>query len=108
MVDLQKQLDGLIISDDPGKIEKTAAVLEGMGYRPTLLSDFPDFLRSGSARFFQELEGLLASPLPEGEDPEGFRERQASLLIYHYKLLNRLRRGEPEAWGEVNGLMDDD
>ena len=114
-MDLQEKLSDLIIVDDPLKIRKTADVLEGLKYSPTLLSDFPDFLRTDSRRFFREVEELLREKapsvpgnLPEGENPETFREKQISLLIYHYKLLNRLRRDETSAWDEVNELMEDD
>jgi hypothetical protein len=31
-----------------------------------------------------------------------------NLLLYHYRLLRRLRDDEPEAWDEVNELMEDD
>ena len=113
-MDLQEKLNDLVIEDDPEKIRKTADVLEGMKYSPTLLSDFPDFLRVNSERFFEAMENvLIATTLPVDELPEGetlasFKERQVSLLIYQYKLLNRLRLDEPEAWDEVNELMEDD
>lgn len=113
-MNLEKALHDLIITDDPEKIRKTADVLKGMRYAPILLSDFDDFLSVDSARFFPELEKILNSPdLPEQELPSGlnqveFREKKAGLLLYHYKLLNRLRRGEPEAWDEINELMEDD
>lgn len=113
-MDLEKALSDLIITDDPEKIRLTAETLTGMRYSPILLSDFDNFLTVDSARFFPELERVLKSPdipedqLPKGVDQPGFREKQASLLLYHYKLLNRLRRGEAEAWDEINELMEDD
>ena len=113
-MNLESALKDLIITDDPAKIEKTADVLKGMRYSPILLSDFEDFLTADSKRFFSELEKVLASPdvqetsLPSGETQESFRSKKASLLLYHYKLLNRLRRDEKEAWDEINELMEDD
>ncbi|MDC7233496.1 MAG: hypothetical protein PQJ58_09710 [Spirochaetales bacterium] len=113
-MDLDKALKDLIISDDPDKISKTAEVLRGMRYNPILLSDFEDFLTVDSKRFFPELEKVLNSPdvpdgdLPAGESQESFRDKKVSLLIYHYKLLNNLRRGELAAWDEINELMEDD
>ncbi len=113
-MDLQEKLKDLVIVDDPEKIRKTAEVLEGMKYTPTLLTDFEDFLRVDSKRFFPSVEKILNAPdvksgeLPAGETQESFRERQVSMLIYHYKLLNRLRLDEPEAWDEINELMEDD
>ena len=85
-----------------------------MKYTPTLLTDFPGFLRVDSGAFFTRVEEVLNAPdvnpedLPPDETQDSFRERQVSMLIYHYKLLNRLRQGEPEAWDEINELMEDD
>ena len=85
-----------------------------MKYSPVLLSEFPGFLRVDSKVFFKEVERIIQEPerpagsLPSGESSESFREKQVSLLIYHYKLLNRLRRDETSAWDEVNELMEDD
>ncbi len=113
-MDLESALKDLIINDDSVRIAKTAEVLEGMRYSPILLTDFEDFLRVDSKRFFSELEKVLASDdvpesdLPGGESQQSFRDKKASLLLYHYKLLNRLRRDEKEAWDEINELMEDD
>lgn len=113
-MDLEKALSDLIIADDPEKIRQTAEALIGMRYSPILLSDFDNFLTVDSTRFFPELERVLNSSdipedqLPKGIDQAGFRDKQVSLLLYHYKLLNRLRRGEAEAWDEINELMEDD
>jgi len=113
-MDLEALLSDLVIVDDPGKIRLTAETLEGLKYTPILLNHVPDFLRITSAAFFPALEKVLQEPdapeaeLPAGETALSFREKKASLMIYHYKLLNRLRRGEPEAWDEINGLMEDD
>ncbi len=113
-MDLQEKLKDLVIVDDPGIIGKTADVLEGMKYTPTLLTDFPGFLRVSSDAFFARVEEILNAPdvdegdLPPDETQDSFRERQVSMLIYHYKLLNRLRQDEPEAWDEINELMEDD
>ena len=113
-MDLQEKLKDLVIVDDPERIGKTADVLEGMKYTPTLLTDFPDFLRVDSKTFFARIEEILNAPdvkpedLPAGESQGSYRELQVSMLIYHYKLLNRLRQDEPEAWDEINELMEDD
>jgi len=113
-MNLEKELKDLVIVDDPEKIRQTASVLKGMNYTPILLSDFDGFLSVSSAEFFPGLEQVINSPdvdasaLPPGETQESFRHKKVSLLLYHYKLLNRLRRGEPEAWDEINELMEDD
>ena len=30
------------------------------------------------------------------------------IMLYHFKLLTRLRKNEPEAWDEVNELYEED
>jgi len=113
-MDLEKELKDLVIVDEPEKIRQTAEVLKGMNYSPIILTDFDGFLSVNSSRFFPGLEQVLNAPdvkestLPPGETQESFRHKKASLLLYHYKLLNRLRRDEPEAWDEINELMEDD
>lgn len=87
---------------DPERIEETATLLEGMNYRPILLTDAPGFLRIERA----DLIDLLSAAANE---PDAERATQAiRLLDHHYQLLCRLRRDEPEAWDEVNELMEDD
>jgi len=113
-MNLEKELKDLVIVDDPEKIRQTADILKKMNYSPIILTDFDGFLSVNSADFFPGLEKVLNSPdvdasaLPRGETQESFRSKKASLLLYHYRLLNRLRRGEPEAWDEINELMEDD
>ncbi|MBL7016738.1 MAG: hypothetical protein ISR84_04185 [Kiritimatiellales bacterium] len=86
----------------PEQIEQTAAALQAMNYQPTLLNDAPDFFhmtRSGLVQLIVDLTGTPGNELTE---------QHLSLLFYHYALLQRLRRNEPEAWDEVNELMEDD
>jgi hypothetical protein len=103
--------------DSPAEaIEKTAMRLQNMSYTPTLLIDTPDFLimnREGFAKEYKRVSGLSAQKLieegmPAGAAPEEFRSNHLRLLEYHYRLLTRLRRDEPEAWDEVNELYEDD
>ncbi|HKL22090.1 MAG TPA: hypothetical protein VJ904_09805 [Tichowtungia sp.] len=51
--------------------------------------------------------GLLATIKDLAEKPKT-TEQHLNLLFYHYALLQRLRRNQPEAWDEVNELMEDD
>lgn len=87
---------------DPERIDETARVLEGMNYRPILLTDAPGFLRITRTDFVDVLSSAA-------NEPDTERAAQAiHLLDHHYRLLCRLRRDEPEAWDEVNELMEDD
>jgi hypothetical protein len=84
------------------QIKETAAELELMNYRPLLLNDVPDFLHLTKSGLIQFIKKITDNP------PRPLTEQHLSLLLYHYDLLQRLRRNEPEAWDEVNELMEDD
>lgn len=84
------------------KIEKTAALLRGMNYTPTLMMDVPDFLDFTKRKLILEIERFRT--LPESEN----HLKHIELMIYHYKLLQRLRNDDPKAWDIVNELFEDD
>ena len=94
------KIEALPPDTDPSAIEEAASELELMNYSPLLLNDVPDFLRIKKAELVQLIVDLAGKPETT--------EQHLSLLHYHYALLQRLRRNEPEAWDEVNELMDDD
>jgi hypothetical protein len=85
---------------EPEQIEEAAAELELMNYTPLLLNDVPGFLRIKKAELVQLITDVAKDPKTT--------EQHLSLLVYHYALLQRLRRREPEAWDEINELMEDD
>lgn len=85
-----------------GQIAQTAEQLEAMSYQPILLTDTPNFLRMTSKELSTHIQELVSNHRNE------LTEQHLSLLIYHFKLLQRLRRDEPEAWDEINELMEDD
>ncbi len=84
----------------PAEIEQTAAELQAMNYQPTLLNEVPDFFHMTKPRLVQLVVDVAGRPEAT--------EQHLSLLLYHYTLLQRLRRNEPQAWDEVNELMEDD
>lgn len=83
------------------EIEDTVKELDAMNYQPMLLNDVPDFFHLTKERLSSFISKLTA-------DAKDLTEQHLSLLFYHYALLQRLRRNEPEAWDEVNELMEDD
>lgn len=82
-------------------IAETADRLKAMNWQPTLLADPTDFLTLTKDKLKTFIEQLTA----DGND---LTEQHLSLLLYHYRLLQRLRNDEPEAWDEINELMEDD
>lgn len=101
---IQNVLQELHTLDDASaeQIAQTAEQLEAMSYEPILLTDTPDFLRMTSEDLSAHVQDLVSNHRNE------LTEQHLSLLVYHFKLLRRLRRDEPEAWDEVNELMEDD
>lgn len=95
-----KKIEALPQDASPQQIQQTADQLSAMSYQPMLLNDAPDFFHITKDRLGQMVNELANEP--------NTTEQHLNLLVYHYELLQRLRRDEPEAWDEVNELMEDD
>jgi hypothetical protein len=99
-----------------GKIEETALVLEGMSYEPLLLLKTAGFLRMNRKNLEEEIlrvnqmttQQMMAEGFAENANFNEFKAKHLQLLIYHYRLLCRLRTDDPEAWDTVNELYEDD
>ncbi|HHS13919.1 MAG TPA: hypothetical protein ENN03_09165 [bacterium] len=101
--------------EDTEKIKQTAEILQGMHFNPTLLFRTENFLFFTREDLLKEIDraaslktGDLRKRGIEAEDTETFKLNHISLLVYHYRLLLRLRKDEPEAWDEINELYEDD
>ena len=113
--ELRAEARSLQPEDSPDAVERTAKALESMKYTPILLIRTPGFLRFSHDQFLDELERVARMPetelsekLPADGELDEKRREHLRLLLYHYRLLLRLRRDEPEAWDEVNELFEDD
>jgi hypothetical protein len=84
----------------PAEIEETARELRAMNYQPTLLNEVPDFFHMTKSSLIQQVVDVAGRT--------DATEQHLNLLLYHYTLLQRLRCNEPQAWDEVNELMEDD
>jgi hypothetical protein len=84
------------------QIEATARRLEAQNYSPMLLVEVPGFLRMRRQELIDTVEELIKTRREE------LTPQHLSLLLYHYRRLQQLRRDDPEAWDVVNELMDDD
>ena len=99
---LMKKAESLPSDADRSAINETARVLRDMNYSPTLLLEVPGFLEFTKNDLLQELARVRALPAPE------INQKHCELLVYHYELLQRLRRNDPDAWDIVNELYEDD
>ena len=86
---------------DRAVIEETAQRLRSLNWQPILLSEPPDFLTITKPGIEQFIATLVNDGKPHSR-------QELSLLAYHFRLLQQLRANVPEAWDEVNELMDDD
>ena len=80
---------------------QTAARLRVLNWEPILLTDPSGFLEITREQLSAHIRQLTSRHTD-------LTEQHLSLLLYHYRLLQRLRRDEPEAWDKVNELMEDD
>jgi hypothetical protein len=93
-------------------IEQTASRLEGLNYTPPLVIPVSDFLRLTAESLLGEIDKILAKPdrkactlaPDETGTCQDMRLQGISVLLYYYKQLIQLRRGDPDTWDEVDEL----
>ncbi len=98
---IKQQIESLPEDADSETIEKTAHHLEKINYQPTLMAEPPDFLRITKDELLSFIDNQLV-------DKEALTEQSLSLLLHHYRLLQRLRNDDPEAWDEVSEVTEED
>lgn len=109
---LQDELRTVTDVADPKLIEETAKRLEGLNYAPTVILPVDRFLRIKKIELLEQIETIIilsdeeVYELSPG-DPRSYYDlklQYISALIYYFKQLAQLRRGNPEAWDEVDEL----
>ena len=111
-----EELRGLDVSVDEAAVSRTRERLERQSYAPTLIIPTPGFLSYSKDDVLEEISRVVGlsdrEMLAIGFEPERdfveMKSRHIELLAYHFKLLVRLRRDEPEAWDEVDELFGED
>ena len=97
-------------------IQQTATRLEGLHFTPTLILPVKRFLYCSKADILREIDrvaDLTEQELQEQgieltQEIQEIKLEQIGLLVYHFKLLTRLRQDKPEAWDEIDELYGDD
>lgn len=102
------------MDDDFGDdiVEQTASRLIGLNFSPPVVTSLEVFLRMRCRDLLAEIERILAMPdaqacaLAPGDSKkcEDLRVQFITVLIYYYKKLVQLRKGNPEEWDEVDEL----
>lgn len=101
--EIRKEASELPDDHDDKSIQSTANDLLGMKYTPTLIFETPGFHNMKKGDILSEIDRIESM-----DEKTEQKITHLKLLIYHYKLLIRLRNNEPEAWDEVNELYEDD
>ena len=84
------------------RIESTKSELEGYNYSPLFTLDVPNFFTTTKEDILKFVRSISENRRNEID------EEDLSLIVYHYKLLQRLRCNDPESWDHVTELMDED
>lgn len=89
---------------DPGvdTIESTRKELEGYNYFPLLTIDVPNFLSATRNDIVNFITRTVETRANEVNPVD------LSLIVYHYRLLQKLRNNDPESWEQITELMDED
>jgi len=110
--DLLAEIEQLDDTVDAGAIEETAVRLVGLNYSPPVITPLNTFLRLNNSRLQAEIDRILAMPEAEAcalaaDDSKkcnDLKVQYISVLIFYYKKLLELRKGDPEAWDEIDEL----
>lgn len=97
-------------------IQQTVTRLEGLHITPTLILPAKRFLYFSKADMLEEIDRVAKLTEQElqqqgvelTQEMQQVKLEQIGLLVYHFKLLTRLRRDVPEAWDEIDELYGDD
>lgn len=110
--DLQEEVRQFGDVFDEDNVEETAVRLKGLNYSPPVITPIDTFLRMRSRELLEEIDRILAMPdaeacaiaLDNTKKCEDLRVQFITVLIYYYKKLLELRKGNPEEWDEVDEL----
>lgn len=98
-------VDQLPQDSEDASIAETARRLRDLNYAPVLLLETPGFLELTKPKLRAEIGKIIAMPdsaIHEVDNTIEFKSNHIRLLIYHYELLQHLRKDEPEAWDIIN------
>lgn len=110
--DLKKEVLQLDDAFDEDVVETTAVRLKGLNFSPPVITPMDSFLRLRSKSLLAEIDRILAMPDAEAcalapdntQKCEDLRVQYITVLVFYYKKLLELRKGNPEEWDEVDEL----
>jgi hypothetical protein len=110
--DLKKEVRQLDDDFDEDVVEATAVRLKGLNFSPPVITPMDSFLRLRSKGLLAEIDRILTMPDAEAcalapdntKKCEDLRVQYITVLMFYYKKLLELRKGNPEEWDEVDEL----
>lgn len=102
--------------DDYVSIQQTVERLVGLHFAPTVMlptAKFTSFTKVDMLAEIDRVANLTEQALRESgvvisQDVQETKLEHIGLLVYHFKLLTRLRQDDPAAWDEIDELYGDD
>jgi hypothetical protein len=109
---LQQEVRQLDDDFDDAVVEETATRLQGLNFSPPAITPMETFLTMRRKGLLAEIDRILAMPdaeacalAPDNTKKCGdLRIQYITVLIFYYKKLLQLRKGNPEEWDEVDEL----
>lgn len=103
---------GLDDRGSPEQVEEVATRLEGLNFAPPVVLDAATFLRLRQPRLIGEIERIARLPESRicvlGGDQrlscDDQRLQHLTVLLFYFKKLLALRRGDPGEWDEIDEL----
>jgi NifB/MoaA-like Fe-S oxidoreductase len=116
VADFKAEITALPDVDDPDHIQQTVTRLEQVHFTPMLRLPVDQFLSFSKADLLAEIDrvaalsehDIRAQGVEMTRSLEETKLEQIGLLVYHFKLLTKLRQDDPETWDEIDELYVDD
>lgn len=97
-------------------VQQAAIRLQEIHFTPTLMLPVERFLYWSKSDLLTEIDrvaslteaDLRAQGVALAQTAEEIKLEQIGLLVYHFKLLTRLRHDEAEAWDKIDELYAED
>lgn len=110
--ELQATAENLEDGFDDIHVEEVATRLEGLNFSPPIITPTKSFLRLRRTSLLAEINRILTMPDAEAcvlapdnsAKCEDLRVQFITTLLFYYKKLLELRRGNPEEWDEIDEL----
>ncbi len=110
--DLQKEVRQLDDHLDNDTVEETAIRLKKLNFTPPVITPIDTFLTMRNKDLLAEIDRILAMPdekacalAPDNTKKcEDLRVQFITVLVYYYRKLLALRKGNPEEWDEIDEL----